>query len=368
MKFTPFSVVAALTVAALAITTIGCGDNAQTPPDEQTHTFTVSDTMMQRIAIDTARTMLVQGELTLNGKIIADENKLVNVFPFVGGTVTEVRCELGDYVRKGDILAIIKSGEVAEYERQLIDAQSDLLLARKNLGVQKDLFASKLAAERDVATAEKEVEKADAELKRIQEVYNIYSINSSAQYVVKAPISGFVIEKNINRDMTLRSDKSDNIFTIAELDDVWAMANVYESDIARISAGMAAEIRTIAYPDSAIAGKIDRIFNILDPQTKTMSIRIKLDNARYLLKPGMAATVVVRYNEARSMTAIPATALIFDKGKTFVMVYRSRSNIETRKVTMEQTAGGRAYISSGIADGERIISRNQLYIYDALND
>lgn len=366
MKFNVLLIAtAAFSVAMLAA---GCGDHSQTSIEEQKNAFTISDTMMRRITIDTVRIMQVQGELTLNGKIIADENKLVKVFPFVGGTVSEVRCELGDYVRKGSILAIIKSGEVAEYERQLIDAKSDLLLARKNLGVQRDLFASKLTAERDVATAEKEVEKAEAELKRIQEVYSIYSINSSAQYVVKSPISGFIVEKNINRDMMLRSDRSDDIFTVAELDDVWTMANVYESDIAKIFEGMNAQVRTLAYPDSVISGKVDKIFNILDPQTKTMSARIKLSNSRYTLKPGMVTTVFLRYNEPRSMTAIPASSLIFDKGKTFVMIYRGRSDIETRKVSVAQTAAGLAYISSGISEGERVISRNQLYIYDALND
>ncbi len=353
---------------ALTALSIGCGSRSQMPDEDTKKTFSISDTMMKRIVIDTAQIQQVQGELTLNGKIIADENKLVNVFPFVGGTVSEVRYELGDYVRKGEVLAVIKSGEVAEYERQLIDAQSDLLLAKKNLGVQRDLFSSRLTSERDVATAEKEVEKDEAELKRIQEVYRIYSINNSAQYVVKAPINGFIIEKNINRDMTLRSDKSDNIFTVADIDDVWTMANVYESDISKISIGLEAQIRTIAYPDSVIIGKVDKIFNILDPQTKTMSIRIKLSNSRYILKPGMAATVYLRYNEPRSMTAIPASSIIFDKGKTFVMVYRSRSDVETRKVTVAQTAAGHAYISSGLAEGERIITRGQLYIYDALND
>jgi len=342
-----------------------------TPQQEEIdkkETFVLSDTMEKRIVLNEASIQPVKAQLKLVGKIIADENKLVEVFPLVGGNVTEVYVELGDYVNKGEVLATIKSGEVADFERQLTDAQSDLLVAQKNLKVAQDLFESKLSSERDVLAAKNEVNKANAELNRIQEVIKIYGIDKNSEYQVKAPISGFVIEKSINRDMQLRSDKSDNIFTIAEINDVWVNASVYESDISEIKPDMEAEVKTLSYPDTIFYGKVDKIYNILDPQSKTMKVRIKLQNRSYILKPEMNATITLRYEEGGEMIAIPSSAVIFDKSKSFVMVFHDKMNIETREVDVYKQVGDVSYMKKGIDSGEKVISSNQLLIYDALND
>lgn len=351
---------------AIVLLLASCGH--EIPHEEENNTFVLSDTMLKRIEISDVKTEPVRAELKLTGKVVADENKLVEIYPLVGGNVAEVNTELGDYVRKGQTLAVIKSGEVADFERQLIDAQSDLLVAQKNLHVAEDLYDSKLTSERDVLAARNEVNKAQAELERIKEIFSIYGIDKKAEYEVRAPISGFVIEKKVNRDMQLRSDKADNIFTIAEISDVWVNANVYETDIALIRERMNAEVRTLSYPDTLFEGHIDKIYNILDPQTKTMKVRIRLANTGYMLKPEMNATITIRYNEAGIKNAVPSSAVIFDKSKTYVMVFKDKNNIETREVSVYKQVGATTYINTGIKEGEKVISKNQLLIYDALND
>jgi cobalt-zinc-cadmium efflux system membrane fusion protein len=330
--------------------------------------FVLSDTMLKSIALDTVKVKPVYGVLSLNGKIVADENHLVEVFPIVGGNVIAVDAELGDYVKKNQVLAVIKSGEVAEYDRQLIDAQSDVLVAQKNLSVKQDLYDSKLSSERELIGAQKELEKAEAALKRVQETFSIYSFNSQSEYHLKAPINGFVIQKNITRDMTLPEGHSESVFTVAELDEVWALANVYESDIKRIKDGMSVVVTTVSYPDDYIIGTIDKIFSVLDPDTKTMKVRVRIKNADYKLKPEMLALVKAKYNEAKSLTAIPSTALIFDNSRQFVMVFKDRFNIETREVEVYKSTDDITWLSSGVKPGEVVISKNQLFIYDALND
>ena len=124
--------------------------------------------------------------------------------------------------------------------------------------------------------------------------------------------------------MLLRSDKSDNIFDIAEIDEVWAIANVNESDIEQVKLGIDATISTISYPDKKFYGKVDKIFNIIDPDTKAMKIRIKLKNHDFLLKPDMRATIKLNYKEDTEMPVIPTKSVIFDKSKTFVMVFKDR--------------------------------------------
>jgi membrane fusion protein, heavy metal efflux system len=216
--------------------------------------------------------------------------------------------------------------------------------------------------------AEKELQKARAAQQRIDEVFRIYSIGKGAVYNVVAPISGFIIDKNITQNMQLRSDKGESMFSIAQIDEVWVIANVNESDISKISQGVEAEVLTISYPDKVFKGKVDRIFNVLDDNTKSMKVRITIPNADLLLKPEMSATVSLKLKENREMLAIPSSAVIFDKSKNWVMVYKDRNNIETRQVTVYSQQGDTSYVQHGLEAGETVVSQNQLLIYDALND
>lgn len=335
---------------------------------EEKEAFAMSDTMLKSISLDTVKMKPVNGVLNLNGKIAADENRLVEIFPIVGGNVLEVDAELGDHVTKNQTLAVIKSGEVAEYDRQLIDAQSDVLVAQKNLSVKQDLFESKLASDRELISAQKDLEKAEAALRRITETFSIYNFNKQSEYRLKSPISGFVIQKNITRDMTLPSTHSESVFTVAELDEVWAIADVYETDIARISQGMNVTVTPLSYPENKITGKIDKILSVLDPETRTMKVRIKIPNQQFQLKPEMLASVKAHYNESKTLAAVPSSAIIFDNSRQFVMLFKDRYNIETREVEVYKTTDETTWLTSGIKPGEVVIGRNALFIYDALND
>ncbi|WP_333818887.1 efflux RND transporter periplasmic adaptor subunit [Ohtaekwangia sp.] len=343
-----------------------CGEKGNDTPESKA--FSLSDTMLKSIALDTVKEKPVKGVLNLNGKIAADENRLVEIFPIVGGNVLEVDAELGDYVNKNQTLAIIKSGEVAEYDRQLIDAQSDVLVAQKNLSVKQDLYESKLSSDRELISAQKDLEKAEAALKRISETFAIYNFNRQSEYRLKSPISGFVIQKKLSRDMTLPSDHSESVFTVAELDEVWAIADVYENDIARISHGMNVTITPLSYPGEKINGRIDKILSVLDPETRTMKVRIRLPNPGFKLKPEMLASVKAQYDEPKTLTAVPSSAIIFDNSRQFVMVFKDRFNIETREVDVYKTTDDTTWLNSGLKPGEVVISRNPLFIYDALND
>ena len=335
---------------------------------EEAKAFMLSDTMMHRIRIDSVMKQPVRSELTLVGKIVADENRVIKVFPLVGGNVEAVNVELGDYVRKGQSLASIRSGEVADLERQSIQAQSDLLVAEKNLRVAQDLFETKLTSQREVVAAQKEVEKAQAEATRVKEVFRIYGIGKASMYTVKAPIDGYVIEKNVNRDMQLRSDNADNLFTIGQISEVWVLANVNESDIRRVRAGMDASIQTLSYPDELFSGKVDKIYTVLDPNTKAMTVRIRLNNRGMKLRPEMHATVTLRYEDGGQVATVPASSVIFDRSKHYVMVFKNRSDIETREVDVLKSLGNVAYVRQGIQPGEKVISKNQLLVYNALNN
>jgi cobalt-zinc-cadmium efflux system membrane fusion protein len=338
------------------------------PKEEAPEAFVLSDTMMKRCELTKARLLDVKNELKLFGKVEADNNKMAHVYPITGGIVTEVKVELGDYVEEGQLLAVIKSSEVADFQRQLLDARADVALAEKNLAVARDLFTGKLNSEKDVIASEKELEKAKAELNRINEVYNIYHLKQGSEYRITAPISGFIINKDITPNEELRNDRTNDVFVIAQINDVWVLANVNESNISKVSVGYEAEVQTLSYPDRIFKGKVDKIFNVIDPLTKAMKILVRINNSDLLLKPEMNATVNLKFSENRKLIAIPSSAVIFDKSKNWVMVFKNKSTIETRMIDVYHQLGDITFINSGLKEYENVISKNGLLIYDALND
>jgi len=340
--------------------------NPEPIPDNK---FCLSDTMQQKIQVDEVKMQPVRNSISLSGKIEANEDKWVKVYPVVGGVVEEMKVNLGDYVTKGQTLAVIRSSEIADYQGQLSFAQSTVKIAEKSLSSAKEMLAGGLATDKDVIAAETDLEKARADLKRIQQTNAIFGSKPNAMQTISAPISGYVIEKNVTDKMQYKVDGSQPFFVIANLEEVWVMANVFESDIAKIKVGYDADIKLIAYPDQSFTGKVDRIFSILDPQSRVMKVRVKIPNKDHLIKPEMFARINIRYDDgANQMPAIPARAIIFDKNKNYVMLYRDKCNIETREVEIYETIGDTAYIKSGLNDGDKVITRYQLLVYDAIND
>ncbi|KAF2082486.1 efflux RND transporter periplasmic adaptor subunit [Flavobacterium sharifuzzamanii] len=353
-----------IALAGLSLTS--CKKEVENP--ETNTSFVLSDNMLKSTTTAEAKTEPLKNELSFYGKITADNNKMIDVYPLVGGNVMKVNVELGDYVKKGQVLATIKSTDVADFEKQSIDAKSDLLVAKNNLKVAQELFDGKLNSESDVLQAKSEVNKAQSQLSKIQETYKIYNIKAGSIYEVTAPISGFIIQKSINQDMLLRNDRSENIFDIAEISEVWAMANINEIDINKVKLGTSATVTTLSYPDKAFYGKVDKIYNVIDPETKAMQARIKLNNPDYMLKPDMNANIKLSFNENQSMIAVPSKAIVFDKSKNFVVVFKDRNNIETRQVEVYRVVGDTTYLSSGLKENEKVITNNQLFIYGALNN
>ncbi|OUJ72653.1 efflux RND transporter periplasmic adaptor subunit [Hymenobacter crusticola] len=342
-------------------------DAAETPQKAEAG-FTMSDTMLRELKIDTVHAEPIRDELTLSGQIASDGDKTVKVYPLVGGVVEQLSVELGDHVAKGQVLAVIKSGEIADLQNQSSAAGSDLDIARKNLQVAEDQFHDGLASERDVVLARQELRKAQGNVGKSRKQLSVYGVSADGTYTLRAPISGFITEKNVTDHMQFNADNVGNLFTVSNLDDVWIMANVFESDIAKVREGYQADVTTLSYPDKHFNGRIDKVFNVLDPESKVMKVRVRLDNPGYLLKPEMYAQIRVGNTEGNKMLAVPAKCVVFDKDRNFVMVFKDRSHIETRPVQILKTVGDVSYVKSGLQDGEKIIAQNQLLVYDELND
>jgi membrane fusion protein, heavy metal efflux system len=346
-----------------------CSCNNSVQENNNKPPFCLTDTLQQKATIEEVNLKIVKNAIFLSGKIEANEDKWVKVYPVVGGIVQEMKVHLGDYVTKGQTLAIVRSGEIADYQSQLSYAQSGVRIAEKSLNSARELFKSGLNTEKDVVTAETDLEKAQAELKRMEQTTSIYGVKTNATQVITAPISGYIIEKNVTDQMQYRVDAAQPFFIIANLEEVWVMASVFETDIAKIKIGYDAEVNVIAYKDKVFKGKVDRIFSILDPQSRVMKVRVKVSNKDNLLKPEMFAQITIKYNDnTNQLPAIPSEAIIFDKNRNYVMVYKDKCNIETREIEIFEVAGNTTYIKSGLKEGEKIITKYQHLVYDALND
>ena len=355
-----------LIFVAIGIAFQSCSSSKENETNDKK--FSLTENMLKSIKLDTARFEDVQNELKLTGKISFDDEKVIKIFPLISGTVSEVKVGIGDYVEKGQTIAIIRSSEMAGMENDLNTAQANVEIAKKNLNSTEDMFKGGIASEKDFLTAQKDLSKAKSELNKVRNTLKSFGSESKSDYIVKAPISGVVVEKFINPSMQIRPDNNNNIFTISDLKDVWVMANVFETDISRIKEGYEVDVTTLSYPDKILKGKVDKIYNVLDPVSKVMKVRIKLSNIDYQLKPEMFATVTVHYSEGISKVAIPSKAIIFDKSKNYVIVFKDKKNLETREVTIYKALNNITYIESGLNKDEKVISNNQLLVYNELND
>ncbi|HSZ72343.1 MAG TPA: efflux RND transporter periplasmic adaptor subunit, partial [Cytophagaceae bacterium] len=332
--------------------------------DSTSSKFELSPLLRSRLKLTTATEEDVQGQLYLNGKVSAFEDKLVKISPLVDGVIQTLNANLGDYVTKGQTLAVIKSTDVADAENQANDAEATLRSNEKNLNVTKDMARLGLAAEKDIVLAENEVNRAKGAVRRSHEVSSLYEIKNSL-YTMKAPISGYVIDKNLTLSTQLSYDNSQvgPFYTIADLSMMQIVADVYEADIANIKIGEQVQIKILAFPNQLFKGKIEKIQDLIDPQTRTMKIRISIPNPDIKLKPEMFAQILVDFDEGIKMISVPTAALIFENSKYYALVYHSDKDIEVREVQMYQAANGKTYLKRGLKVGEKIMASDQLIVF-----
>ncbi len=350
---------------ATSIITFSCRDSGQEAPKQK---YVIADSLLKTLKIDSVMNCPLVNSLTLTGKVAFDEEKVNRIFPMVSGIISDVNVQLGDYVKKGQKLGVIRSGEMAGYGSDLVTSKTNLLIAEKNRDAAEDMYKSGMMSEKDYITAQQMYKQAQSQLSRASEVLQINGGNSNGEFVVRAPISGFIVEKQVNNNMAIRSDNNSNLFTISDLKNVWIIANVYESNISQVRLGEEAEVTTLSYPGRVFKGKVDKVLNVLDPTNKVMKIRVQLPNNDYALKPEMFASVNVINQKDSNALCIPSSALIFDNSEYFVLVYHTPSDIRIIPVKIIGTNADKSYISGGINVGDKVIASNALLIYEAMND
>ncbi|WP_158796627.1 efflux RND transporter periplasmic adaptor subunit [Pedobacter sp. L105] len=344
----------------------GCSEHPKEAPKEEK--FAVTDSLLKRLLVDTVKNPNSETDLSFSAKIAPNEDATARIFPMVSGNVRSVPVKLGDKVSKGQVLAVMGSAEMANFDKEAISSSADLRNATRALKVAQDMYNSGLSSARDLEIAKNDLLVKEAENKRTTAVLNLNGGSTTGSYTLKTPISGFVIEKNVNSNMQLRPDNSQSLFTVADLSTVWAVINIYESDISSIQQGDAVKISILSYPDKTFTGKIDKIYNILDADSKVMNARVSIANPGYLLKPGMLATVQIAAKSSNDLPSINANNIVFDENKNYVLLLDPVKKVRIQEVTIERKSGDRAYISNGLKAGDRIVASKQVFLYESLKD
>ncbi len=308
----------------------------------------------------------IDDELVLNGDVVCDEALLRKVYVPCTGRVSGLTVETGDRVSRGQRLAMVYSEGAADYRKAMNDADAETRMAQRQYEMQQDMHKSGMASDKDVEEARERLLTAKAEQQRLRDVASINGYNGKSNAAIVAPISGYVIHKRIYNDSYVSEDANNEAaIEIADLHQVWVIADVYESDIAKIRQGADVIVKTMAFPDVEFPGRIDKIYSVLDSESKTMKVRVNLVNTDERLRPGMFASVSVSLSaNGKRMPALPSSAVIFEDGKDYVMVV-SKSGYERREVRVAHASAGYSYLAQGVEQGEKVVTKNALLYFNA---
>ena len=347
----------------------GCGDPIETEIAEDP----VSDpclpsAMVEKLTTEEVVEEPVSRSLSLPGEIAVNNDRVFRVHPTAGGIVTQVNVRLGDRVSKGQVLATVQSPDIAEFKRDKQSALADKSIAKRNLSLAQSLYESGVYSQRDLLEAQSTLERAESEVERLREQQKVLGIEGDQEsYTLRAPESGFVVERNINPGLSMRSDDP-HAFKISDLRDIWVVANVSESDIRNVRRGDTVTISTLAFPDLRLEGEIVRLSSAIDPGRRTMEAIIELPNPDFQLKPGMFANIELNVKETEVLPAIPSGSLIFDNNEYYAVVFEDACNVEIRKLNIHSRTGQRTFLNSGLQPGEHVVSNRHILVYNKLTE
>jgi membrane fusion protein, heavy metal efflux system len=365
-SITSLAILALLTAGVASV--LSCNQSTAGNPDEGKQPYIIPDSLLKTLTIDSVKQGELVNSLSMTGMVDFNQDQQVNIYPLVSGNIHEIKLQLGDFVAAGQQIATVRSSEMAGYTNNLIIAQTNVAATKKQLDATKDLDSSGLASNLDVLNAQVNYDQAVAQLEMVKKVLRINGNDTSGNYVIKSPISGFLVQKFVTNDQVLRPDNGNPMFTISDLRDVWVWGNVYEANLDKIHLGDNVDVTTLSYPGRTFKGRIDKIMHVLDPNSKVMKVRVVIENPDLALRPQMFATVTATNTEHKQAIYVPLSALIFDHSQYYVLVYHGAGKADITPVTKLSTLGDKVYLTDGVKVGDQLIASNALAIYDQLNN
>jgi cobalt-zinc-cadmium efflux system membrane fusion protein len=277
---------------------------------------------------------------------------------------------VGDPVQKDQVLFSIKSREVAALITDYRESQRDQDLAEKTHAMTKDLFEHQAASRLSLQQAEGDLAKAKTHVARAEESLRVLGLDVTeiqrtgglqALVPVAAPMSGAVMERTVTTGQYVQAD-SNPLLTIADLSTVWVLVDIFERDIHVIHPGQKVQVTAAAWPDRRFTATVERISDKVDPESRTLKVRLLVSNPNLMLKPEMFITASVELSETTSGITTPATALFTEDGKSYLFVALDGRRFERRMVTAAPGGEGHWSITSGLRTGDRVVSNGALLL------
>lgn len=294
-------------------------------------------------------------EIRVVGQITFDETRVKAISPKIDGWVEQLYVNFtGQEVAAGTPLLAI-------YSPMLVTAQEELLLAKQ---LQSDVSLgaddARAQAARLAASARSKLAFWDfsaADIARIEQ-----EGRARRTLLIRSPVSGFVVEKNVLQGEKVMAGTA--IYKIVDLSTVWMEGEVYEQDLPLIRLGQRAEAELQAIPGATFAGTVAYIYPTLNPDTRTVRVRVQLSNENHRLKPGMFATLRLFTAAGRSVLSVPRSAVLSTGERNLVFVKRADGMLEPRPVEIGGASSDRIEILSGLAGGDTVVT-SATFLVDA---
>lgn len=330
-------------------------------------------------ATEVANTLIVPGRLTVS------EDQTWHVGAIASGRIQAISARVGDSVSTGQILGRIHSHEVHEARAGYEEARTELQrsqsaedYAQQRRARAQRLFELKAGSRQDLESAELGLrnaqaahEKAQSELEKERAHLNIFQVpfddpapdngNSEADDIpVPAPASGLVLERKASVGSVVNA--GDELFAITDMSNLWMIAAANEIDLSMLHEGQRVHIEVRAYPGRDFSGRILKLGEELDPETRTLQVRILVPNPRGLLRPEMYATASLQQSARRSAVFVPEEAVQEINGLPVVFVRHARNEFEARAVKPGEQAAGETEIREGLSGSESIVVKGSFLL------
>jgi cobalt-zinc-cadmium efflux system membrane fusion protein len=340
----------------------GDGSIAIPPDSPRLKEIHVAEVQMATVPFD---------EVVSPGKIETNPNLVSRVALPLAGRVSAVLVKLGDSVKRGDPLLTLESPDADAVASASLQGQAALTQARANMNKAqsdydraKDLFEHNAVANKDVLTAENAlaqskaaVEQAEAGLQQADRKAQLLGLKPGVfgqRVTVAAPMSGKVLEMSVAAG-EYRNDTNAPIMTIADLSTVWVASDVPESAIRFIQQGERIDVELAAYPNETFRGRVTRIADTVDPQTRTIKVRAEMVNTGGKLRPEMYGTI--RHTDSiRTMPVLPVGSVVQADGKGSVWVEQGPGRFRSVEVKTGERHGDMLPVLSGVQAGARVVT------------
>lgn len=348
----------------------GCGAKSEATskeaasPARNPMEIAAGEALLGQVKIGEPRMTSVSGTLRVAGRVEADETRLARVSSPVTGRITELNVVEGQTVRRGELIAVIRSTDLADSQFNYLKSYSQQQLIQSAVGRAKRLLDAGVIGEAELQRREAELAQASAELsaardqlrvlgmsdEAVAKLQSTRTVNAVSQ--VLASIDGTVMERPVTLGQVVNA--AETVSVLADLSSVWLVADVPEQTAGTLSAGKALEAEIAALPGELIRGNLTFVSAIVNPQTRTVRARMNMPNKGGRLKPAMLATMTLQ-DLAETQLVIPGTAVVREGNEEYVFVQVSDRTFLLRKVTLGAQYGSVRVVTDGLREGEKII-------------